>query len=111
MSPSSSQDTVSNTGDELRIEIGVDPDSSAYAPDMDSLETNEFPRLRDSPDDCDFLALSRFTHDGDKVRDEIFTFGQLEEIEYFLDDPEGGDIYLLFGFQGQALDKDFTDYS
>ncbi|KAF5561707.1 hypothetical protein FNAPI_3536 [Fusarium napiforme] len=97
MSPSlsSSQDTVSNTGDELRIEIGVDPDSSAYAPDMDSLETNEFSRIRGSLKGCDFLALSRFTHDGDKVRDEIFTFGQLEEIEDFLDDPEGGDIYLL----------------
>ncbi|KLO81759.1 Uncharacterized protein LW93_6912 [Fusarium fujikuroi] len=67
MSPSlsSSQDTASNAGDELRIEIGVDPDSSAYAPDMDSLETKEFPRLPDFLDGCDFLTLNRFTHGGD----------------------------------------------
>ncbi|KAF5973709.1 hypothetical protein FBULB1_8148 [Fusarium bulbicola] len=97
MSPSlsSSQDTASNAEVRLRIEIGADPDSSAYAPDMDSLETSKFRRLRDRIGGCDFLALSCFTHNGDKSRDETFTFGQLEEIKGSLDDLEGGDILLL----------------
>ncbi|RBA15741.1 hypothetical protein FPRO05_12348 [Fusarium proliferatum] len=92
---SSRQNTASNAGDRLRIEIGVDPDSRAYAPDMDSLETSKFPRLRDRIDGCDFLALSCFTHNGEKIRDEKFTFSQLEEIEDSLADLEGGDIHIL----------------
>ncbi|RKL33081.1 hypothetical protein BFJ72_g10097 [Fusarium proliferatum] len=103
MSPSQSP-SPDAAFDAWEVTIGVNPASSAYAPDMDSLETEDYPRLRDSIPDSDFLSLSCFSYNKGEVRDEKFTCMQLKEMN-FLDDLKYGDIYLLFGFQMQAFIK------
>ncbi|KAF4946283.1 hypothetical protein FGADI_11309 [Fusarium gaditjirri] len=61
----SSPVTASSANPQLPVKISTNPNSPAYAPDMDNLRTVYYARLRDNFGDGKFLVYRCFTYKGD----------------------------------------------
>ncbi|SCV49984.1 uncharacterized protein FFB14_11210 [Fusarium fujikuroi] len=94
-SRSSSPATASGANPQLPVKISVNQNSPAYAPDMDSLTTLNFARLRDSSGDSRFLVYRCFTSAGDEVQNRDFTLKEVEQIHEVMSALDDDRIHIL----------------
>ncbi|VTT61680.1 unnamed protein product [Fusarium fujikuroi] len=96
-SRSSSPDTASRADLQLRVDISANPNSPAYAPDMDDLQPVSFARLRDFSNwrDSEFLLYRCFTYAGDEVQMKEFILEDFEEMQKAMSALEDDHIHIL----------------
>ncbi|EWG54831.1 hypothetical protein FVEG_12939 [Fusarium verticillioides 7600] len=96
-SRSSSPETASSADLQLPVDISASPNSPAYAPDMDSLKTASFARLRDFDNwrDSPFLVHRCCTYAGDEVQMKEFILRDFEEMQKAMIGLEDDHIHIL----------------
>ncbi|KAF5631140.1 uncharacterized protein FTJAE_8006 [Fusarium tjaetaba] len=96
-SRSSSPEAASSADLQLPVDISASPNSPAYAPDMDSLKTASFARLRDFDNwrDSTFLVHRCCTYAGDEVQMKEFILKDFEEMQKAMTALEDDHIHIL----------------
>ncbi|KAF4342492.1 hypothetical protein FBEOM_3578 [Fusarium beomiforme] len=99
-SRSSSPDTTSEANLPREVDISANPNSRAYAPDMDSLKTTTFGKARNYSrwKSAHFLTYRSFTYEGDELDTRNFSLEEFEEIPAsmaVLENENAGNIHLF----------------